>query len=484
MHSWGGGLERWVQDYCRGDNQNSNLILKSIGEYGIPAKVIALYQHIDDSIPIRIWQLEKPIRATSASHLEYRYILQEIIEMFPVDYILISSLIGHSLELLNTRLKTVIICHDFYPFCPVIVAYFKGNCQECNFSHLKICFSENPIKFFPFTSAIEWMEIRNTLIFTLQKQKIPLILPSPFIKDRLISLDSKFAEVSMFVISHGISSLKIIQQQSNSKANKKLHILILGRLSAHKGFDLFSQICDSLGEVAEIYLLGCGDSGYSFKDKSHIHIVPEYKPEELAQIVNNLHIDLGLLLSTWTETFSYTLSELMSLGIPTLTTNIGSFADRIEEGVNGFLVNPDPKDIINKVNTLSKDREFLRVVHKNLLEFKHKGTEEMISEYQDFFNIIKIDTPNLLDDSLDILNLEKIVMEIKFNRNQIEKLQLGQENIVKQMEYKEFYPNWYSLKKRWEPISQRFRIFKRLKQMFPRAWEQLRKLAIYFKLLH
>lgn len=492
MHSWGGGLERWVQDYCRADTKDTNFVLKSIGEFGVPAKQICLYRHIDDPAPIRLWHLDKPIVATAVTHLEYRYILQEIIDMFHVDNLLISSFIGHALELLQTKVRTVIICHDFYPFCPVIVAYFKENCQECNFSHLKKCFSENPTKFFPFTSAIEWMEVRDVFINTLRRKQIPLIIPSPFMKDRLISLEPKLAEVPMFAISHGILPFKTIERSSTNRLNsikKKPRILILGELSTHKGFDLFSQICDRLCEIADIYLVGCGDSGFIFKRNPQVQIIARYQREELGTIVNDLEIDLGLLLSTWTETFSYTLSELMSMGIPTLTTNIGSFADRIEEGVNGFLVNPSPEDVVNKVNLLLNNNDVLEIVRKHLVGYEHKSVDLMVLEYQEQLNSDSIETNKIdifsqVDRSSDLLNFEKLQLQIEFQRNEIADLRLSQNKLQTQLEYKEFYPNWENLKKRREPMSQRFKVFNQIKRKFPGLWHYLRNLSIYLKVLH
>jgi glycosyltransferase involved in cell wall biosynthesis len=491
MHSWGGGLERWVQDYTQSDQQDTNLVLKSIGEKGVPARQIHLYQKISDLVPSRSWKLDKPILATAAKHLEYRYILQEIIDVFHVDNIIISSLIGHALELLGTNLSVSIVCHDFYPFCPVIVAYFKGNCQKCNFSHLKDCFDNNPIEFFPFTSAIEWMEIRNLFVDTLIKQQISLIMPSPFMKDRLISLEPKLANANMIVISHGISSFKRSDMSTMTKLppiKKKPRIAILGDLADHKGLDLFRQICDQLCELADIYLIGCGESGYIFKNNSRITIIARYQREELSTILENLDIELGLLLSIWTETFSYTLSELMLMGIPTLATNIGSFADRIQDGINGFLVNPDPEDIVSKVNLLLGDSDMLKAVRNNLVKFEHKSVESMVNEYQLQFsaNLLdrrKIITSTQLDILPDVLNLEKIYMEIQLGRQEVAELRLEQSRLLTRLEYKEFYPDWKISKKIYKPMSERLKILKGIKIVFPDTWHYLRNLALRLKIL-
>ena len=490
MHSWGGGLERWVQDYCGTDKRDTNLILKSVGESGVPARQICLYQHIDDLIPLRSWHLNKPILATAATHLEYRYILQEVIDVFQIDNILISSFIGHALELLETNIRTVVICHDFYPFCPAIVAYFEGNCQECNFSHLKKCFAGNSTRFFPFTSAIEWMEIRDVFITTLKKQHIQLIMPSPFMKDRLISLEPKLAEVPMLVISHGIAPLETVSPM-NIRLNsikKKPRILILGDLPNHKGLELFSQICDQLSETTDIYLLGCGDSGKRFKHKSHVKIISRYQRSELPSIIDDLEIDLGLLLSIWTETFSYTLSELMSMGIPTLATNIGSFADRIEDGVNGFLVKPIPEDIICKINLLLKDPDAVKIVVTNLSEFKHKSIDKMVHEYQEQLDIILL-VPNqthafnLLKDSSKELDNRQIYHQFQLHREELAELRFSQAKLLNKLEKAEFYPAWNISKKSRKPISEKFKFFNYIKYFSPGLWDYFRKLAIDLNLL-
>lgn len=491
MHSWGGGLEKWVQDYCGSDTRDTNFILKSVGRSGVPARQICLYQHIEDSIPIRSWHLDKPILATAATHLEYRYILQEIIDVFHIDNILISSFIGHALELLQSDIRTFIICHDFYPFCPAIVAYFKGNCQECNFSHLKKCFAENSLRFFPFTSAIEWMEIRDVFINTLIKQQIQLIIPSPFMKDRLISLEPKLAEVPILVISHGIPSLETIKRATARTLNsskKKPHILILGELLDHKGFHLFNQVCDRLGKTADFYLLGCGDSGRIYKHKPYVKVISYYQRSELPSIVNELQIDLGLLLSTWTETFSYTLSELMLMGIPTLATNIGSFADRIKDGVNGFLVEPNPEDIIYKINLLLKDDDVIDIVRTNLLNFKHKSVDEMVSEYQEQFDAYLFESKQISvfsssETSPDNLRSEILYQEVQLHRKELAQLRLSQTKLLNRLEYKEFYPNWNISKKSRTPISQQFKSLNYVKYMFPGLWDYLRRLAMDFNVL-
>lgn len=76
--------------------------------------------------PLRYWDLGLPIRATATAHLQYQAILREIIADFRVEAIIVSSLVGHALDVLATGLPTVILAHDYYPFCPAVVIYFAS----------------------------------------------------------------------------------------------------------------------------------------------------------------------------------------------------------------------------------------------------------------------------------------------------------------------------------------------------------------------
>src|SRR5262249_13278319 len=98
MHSWGGGLERWVREYCRADQTHVNFLLKSVGTWNSFGMELRLYRDCDDSQPIGVWPLRPAIKSTSTEHESYRSALAEIVERFGVGRILISSLIGHSLD--------------------------------------------------------------------------------------------------------------------------------------------------------------------------------------------------------------------------------------------------------------------------------------------------------------------------------------------------------------------------------------------------
>ncbi len=392
VHSWGGGIERWLQDYCEADHQRTNLILRSIGVIGHYGQRIALYRSPMMDQPIRYWELSYPIRAIIPSHLEYRRLLQEIIAQWGIEAIIVSSLIGHSLDALDTHLPTVLITHDYLPFCPALNIYFEKICTTCQTEQLKHCFDRNPYNrfFYPMTTT-EWLGIRYRFEQLLYRENLTLVSPSNSVPRHLQVLLPTIKDRTFHIIPHGISLSNEYQHQpldneqrdthQSPDLNSKLNIVILGHLSLQKGQRLFAEIYPSVIEIADFYLIGCGEAGGLFKNKRGLVIIEQYEHQKLPEIIQNIQPDLGLLLSVVPETFSYTLSELLFLKVPVLATQVGSFVDRIQEGVNGFLCPPTPAALTDKIIWIAHHREALHFIKQHLSTERPRTTQDMVADY-------------------------------------------------------------------------------------------------------
>lgn len=390
MHSWGGGLHNWVRHYCDGDKLRRNLVLKSIGDWDAFGKRLALFDHPDASEPIKYWDLRVPIQAIDIHNLEYREILKEVIDQFGVDVIWVSSLIGHSLDIFNTAVKTGFIYHDYLPFCPAINIYYNGVCNNCDSSRLDLCFENNEHnRFFKHHTARQWIAIRHQFSRVVLSNNIKLVVPLPSVKDHILTLQPELSSVKFTVIPHGhIENMGIISETKVSNDGDNFRIVVLGELTPHKGLALLKSVVNQLPSNMHVYLLGCGHAGEAFKKYNNITIFERYSHSELHNIITDINADIGLLLSIWPETFSYTLSELMAFRIPTVATRLGAFQDRITDGVNGFLVEPDPRELLSLLNSLSKDTAQLQRVRNNLKTTTSRSLFKMVADYH-----VTIDEP-------------------------------------------------------------------------------------------
>ena len=381
-HTWGGGQERWLTDYCESDIKRKNLVLRSIGIWGLFGKRLALHCSYHMDAPLRCWDLDYPIRSSVITNLQYKTILQEIIDEFGVEIILVSSLIGHSLDVLNTSLKTVYISHDYYPFCPAINIYFNGVCEQCTDTRLKQCCLENKDnRYFNNTSVSEWQGIRKNFIEFLLKPHIIIVSPSKSVSHHMKTLVPKLRDKQFRIIHHGISFKPVLTNDNPGYDSSKIRIIILGSLVLHKGRKLLEEIYPELHNIVDFYLVGCGEDGMIFMEKPGIYLIPQYAYEKLPEIVNSINPHIGLLLSIVPETYSYTLSELLILNIPTVVTRVGSFADRIKDGFNGFVCLPTKASIIEKIKWVSENPVSVNQIRERLFNWEHRTTEEMVADY-------------------------------------------------------------------------------------------------------
>ena len=394
-HSWGGGQERWLHDYCTQDTQRLNLVLRSMGSWGVFGEQLALYRSSAMDVPLRRWELTYPIRSTAIAHLRYQTILREIIADFRVEVLLISSLIGHSLDALRTEVPTVFITHDYYPYCHAINIHFQEICIECPPSRLARCFAENDQnRHFANMTPPEWLALRHHFSDLLHRPTLRLVAPSASVPRHLNALMPELADKPFAIIPHGVRFERIpsasaeaaepepiISAAQAANAGGGFRVLILGSLVLHKGRKLLETICQALGGEMEFYLVGCGEDGQFFTGMTGVQVVPYYVREELPTLVGQIRPQLGLLLSIVPETYSYTLSELWLLGVPVVATEVGSFGDRISHGINGLLCAPEPNTLIEQLRRLRDSPALLARLRDHLADSLPRTPAEMVADY-------------------------------------------------------------------------------------------------------
>ena len=379
-HSWGGGLDRWLRLYCQHDDQRENLVLRSIGTWGRFGQRLALYRSAALEMPLAYWQLDYPIQGLAVRHLEYRRIVREIIEHYGIEAILVSSLIGHSLDALDSGLPTRIIAHDYFPFCPAIMIYFGEICRTCERERLQRCMSDNPLnRFFGGMTADEWLAARAVFTRYVQHHPLLIIVPSPSVATHWQTLLPQIPTPKFITITHGLDYQPPRLPPPNQY--QRLRVVVLGSLAPQKGRALLEALLPELTQYVDVYLLGCDEDGSYFGNRQGVTVIPSYTHDELADHMAAIHPHLGLLLSVGPETFSYTLSELWLMGVPVVATDLGSFADRITPGVDGWLCEPTPTGVLNTILSIDANREDLAVAWQHLQSFQHRSMAAMLAEY-------------------------------------------------------------------------------------------------------
>lgn len=385
-HSWEGGTNRWISEFCEYDGDRRNLVLRSISNRNVAGWRLELLEPLVADLPLMAWNLDQPVRATDLCQLEYQTILAEIVDTFDVDVLLVSSLIGHSLDVFDTALPTTVILHDLYPFCPALFAYFNAPCTECASGTLKSCMRRNSFNaFWHNTAADEWLTLRMEFAQRLSLPWVNIVAPTHSAWQRWTTLLPRIADMSCRVIAHG-THLRAPPADAETEAGSrshgaKLRIVVPGRLLPHKGLALFAEALPEMVCHADFLLLGCGEFGRPFENQPGVEIVRTYSHQELPRHVEAFAPDAAMMVSVVPESFSYTMSEMLALAVPVIATNLGAFAERIEPGTNGLLVEANASALAGLVSELARDPRVLTTMRRNLKACAARHVDDMISEY-------------------------------------------------------------------------------------------------------
>jgi glycosyltransferase involved in cell wall biosynthesis len=127
-----------------------------------------------------------------------------------------------------------------------------------------------------------------------------------------------------------------------------LRVAVIGGLNAHKGQGVLLELLErntdeaiefhffGAAEGRELAALPAGPAGRVRGSRLTYH--GRYEPDRIVELLSAAHIDLGLQLSTWPETFAYTLSEYAMAGVPVVALPRGAVGERVSRDRLGWIV--------------------------------------------------------------------------------------------------------------------------------------------------
>lgn len=381
IHDHGGGIARWCRDFCLADAPGVNLVLAPYSASDAMGEGLVLYTGDADMTPLAYWPFTTPIHAVAETHPEYRRAIEAIVRDYHIGVVLVSSLIGHALDVLDTGLSTLVVNHDYFPLCPTINLHFGAVCRQCDDSRLADCAAHNPnFNPFPALTVAERLRIRARFLELVTRKGTAMVVPDESVHAHLLQVFPALRTATFATIAHGTERLAPVDCTVDRSAGR-LRVMVLGILPAHKGLQLLSEALPRLVDFVDVHLVGAKEYGELFLGTPGVRVVEGYAAEELPGIVATIQPDLGLLLSIVPETYSYTLSELFELGIPPVATRLGAFASRIVAGETGYLFEPDAESLLACLRGIDADRQTLRKIRSGLPGLPARTAVEMVEDY-------------------------------------------------------------------------------------------------------
>jgi GT2 family glycosyltransferase/glycosyltransferase involved in cell wall biosynthesis len=391
LHGWGGGAERWVRDYAGADTHAHHLVLIARGSFSrrLHGEWLELHEGSLRAPALRRWPLPRPIADTALGDATYRDVLGGILRDYCVDAILISSLIGHSLDALRCALPLYWIVHDHYPLWPILHRDFGDPALAFDDAQRAADLAANRSDAeFSNADPQHWRRLRDATVTALTTAQATLIAPSRSALRNQLRLAPAWRDLAAQVIEHGLAAWPAdAAQPAAPPARDRLRLLVPGRVRRSKGAQLLAAILPRLREHAEIFLLGAGADAHALFGQRGVHIVLDYRRDDLPRLLAQIRPDAALLLPTVAETFSFTLSEMRSLGIPVIATRVGALVERIDDRVDGFLVDPEADAVMALIERLTTSREALTQMRQTLARMSSPTTSRMARDYGAAMNL-------------------------------------------------------------------------------------------------
>ena len=168
---------------------------------------------------------------------------------------------------------------------------------------------------------------------------------SSFTRNSLVS--NGIAKDRIGVVPYGVDLKRFCPDPGkSSKPEAKLRLLFVGRINQRKGIKYLIEALRHL-PMSQIEVMICGrvvDDLEIFKPiQSHVEIRPNISAQDLVRAYQSADL---FVFPSIAEGFGQVLLESLACGLPILSTTHTAAPDLIEDGVEGFIVEPRRSDLL------------------------------------------------------------------------------------------------------------------------------------------
>jgi len=377
-HPWGGGIETYLDDMVRmfGESCTIYYLISDQGNlrvvHAISGKVVT-------------YRIGKPIKLTDYHRSDYRDLVRDILDYLDIQLVHLNSMLGHTYDLIEVahQKDIPIVCtiHDYYFICPTfhMVKSDGSYCVTCEVGGVDLeCLAQNSYLScagYDGEKLADWRdEFRNVMGLIDE-----FVFPSASART-LFEKYFKIEQLKIMVISHGDS----IQTAADSgcPGGNELKVGVIGSLWKHKGLSLVEYIVENNNDK-DIVFFHFGDISIS---SAKITKLGRYDQNKIVSLLKQYQIDVLLILSTWPETFSYTLSEAIKADIPTIVTNLGATRERVEALGIGWVVDyHEPRKILELLEYLKSNRNEVETRKSRLRQLEKQSLTDMKQQYLELY---------------------------------------------------------------------------------------------------
>lgn len=333
-HSSGGGIDKYINSMIDEIEDCHHALLRPGRTYADLAKGDAAAK--TDSFTLECAQRDAVVIGDLATSMLGALVgIQTKISRF-----IIHSFVGWKSEeieqlilLLNTHnIGYDVVAHDYMFLCPMIKLIDASGtfCDVGSTNHCNHCLrtSESLVEtslLAPYTSDIE---LYRAFFATILNGADQIICSTQDQASRI----SKLWFSNTVILEPNEPSyclLPGIKHDNNSR-----NIVLVGGISVEKGADRLFQVASlslQINSLVHFYLIGAVSNSermQSLPNFTHIGAYASFN--ELYDYLSGLYSPTAFFPTIWPETWCYTLSEVLMLGLPTLAPKLGAIGSRLE----------------------------------------------------------------------------------------------------------------------------------------------------------
>ena len=287
-------------------------------------------------------------------------------------------------ELKKRGIPIVWTLHDYKIICPNTTFLSHGEiCERCKKTKFYNVAIHKCKKNSYLASTVACLESYAHRFLDVYKMVNKLIAPSKFLMNKFIEFG--FAKDKLVNLPYLLNP-----DQFKPTFVEGDYCIFSGRLSEEKGVMTLLKAM-KLANRAKLLVVGDGRLRKEFEDfvvvnkVDNVSFVGYKSGNELASLIGNAMF--CVVPSEWYENYAFSAMEAMMMGKPIVATNIGGLPELVEDGINGFLVEPrNHVELGEKIKALAGDEKARKTMGKHSVE-KAKSTFDPESHYRRLFSI-------------------------------------------------------------------------------------------------
>ena len=215
--------------------------------------------------------------------------------------------------------------HDYYTICPQVTLSDEHGryCGERGEESCNRCMEQRP----PRNGLVDISSWRVAHAWALLGAD-RVIAPSA---DAAARMARYYPEARVVAAEHAAISSWRMATPRTMELSERLRIVVLGTQTIHKGYELFrkcAEIAASRESPLEFILVGSVETGIP-RGRTEFTETGRYEQADLPAILERVAAHIVWFPTRVPETFSYTLSASLALGLPVAAHDLGAFPERL-----------------------------------------------------------------------------------------------------------------------------------------------------------